>query len=110
MTRVTFSPRATREVDKIYAYIARGNSAAAEGVVHRIYEVAEYLARFPDAGRKTVLRDISAYAVTPHPYLLFYKHLPKTNEIRIVRVQHGARRDRPAFQEEAQEFRPAPTF
>ena len=99
---VSFSPQATRQVDEIYNYIARDNPVAAKKVVDRIYAIASYLADYPRAGRATDLRDVHVIPALPYPYLIFYRFVPKREEVRILRVRHGARR--PFFHEAPREF------
>ena len=90
--RVSFSPRATRQVNEIYSYIARDNAAAALRVVDRIYAITSYLADYPGVGRATDLRDVRVIPARPYPYLIFYRLVPERMEVRILRVRHAARR------------------
>jgi toxin ParE1/3/4 len=104
LTIALFAARAALQIDRIYNHIASDNPAAARDVVDRIYKVADFLSTYPNSGRKTVFKDVRMFAVTPYPYVVFFRYVPKRGQIRILDVRHSARR-RPALQEHAMEFR-----
>jgi plasmid stabilization system protein ParE len=89
---VSYSPRALREIAEIYAYIAKENPTGAERVRDRIKEVAAFVGEFPSAGRAVSLKNIRVIPVDPHPYLIFFREVPRQREVRILRVRHAARR------------------
>lgn len=103
MRKLSFSPKAAKQVDLIYRYIARDNPAAAQRVIDRIYEVAEHVRANPGGGRATTVRGLRMFVVNPNPYLVFFRDLPNANEVRIVRVFHAAQR-RPGLQDSARKF------
>ena len=105
MTKVIFSRRFLLHLDSIYNYIARDDPGAARSVLRRIYEAAENIEAFPEMGRMTVVRDIRMFPVTPYPYVLYFRLVPKRDEIRMLAVRHAARGNRMALHEEAAEFR-----
>jgi toxin ParE1/3/4 len=92
LTRLSFSPRATQQVDIIYRYIARDSVNAAQRVVDRIYEIAEFVRSHPGAGRATTVRGLRMFVVNPYPYLVFFRHFGVQDEVRIVRIFHAAQR------------------
>jgi toxin ParE1/3/4 len=104
LTEAIFTARAALQIDRTYNHIALDNARAAQDVVDRIYEVADFLSTYPNSGRKTVIKDVRMFAVTPYPYVIFFRAVPKRGQIRILDVRHAARR-RPALQEPAMEFR-----
>jgi len=101
--KLTFSPRATREVNEIYEYIARESPAGAQHVLNRIYAVAKHVASFPNTGSKTKLPDVRVFPTSPYPYLVYFKRLSGRREVRILRVRHAARR-RLSFHEDERAF------
>jgi len=90
--RVRYTKRALAHLDEIFAYIARDNPAAARSVVERIQSVVLVLAEQPYIGRTTVSEGVRVLPITPYPYLLFYSVNPASQEVRILRVRHAARR------------------
>ncbi len=105
--RVRFTPAALRQLDEICAYIARDNPSAAVRVRVRIEHVAAHFGDNPQMGVPMLKGRMRWFAVKPYPYLIYYRI--KDGEVHILRIRHSARR-RPAFQEDAPEFVPAPTF
>ena len=104
MTRRIIVPRAARQIDQIHAYIAQNDEKAARDVLGRIHEVLEYLTSYPRSGRKTAAADVSMFAVSPYPYLVFFRYFEARDELQIVAVRHGARR-RAELQDAEREFR-----
>ena len=90
--KVSYSPRALREIAEIYAYIAKKNAAGAECVRDRINEAAAFVGDFPSTGRAVPLKNIRVIPVDPYPYLIFFREVPRQREVRILRVRHAARR------------------
>ena len=90
--RVTYSPRALAQLQSIFAYIEESNPRAARAVVDHIQATADLLGVFPWMGRPTDEKDVRLRVDTKYPYLIFYKVLEETNEVRVLRVLHGAQR------------------
>jgi len=90
--RVTYSPRALAQLQSIFAYIEESNSRAASAVVDHIQATADLLGTFPWMGRPTDEKDVRVRVDTKYPYLIFYKVLEDTGEVRILRILHGAQR------------------
>jgi addiction module RelE/StbE family toxin len=90
--KVTYSPQALRQLDSIFAYIARDNPKAAAAVVDHIEATAKLIGRFPSMGRPTDEPDVRIRVITRYPYLLVYKILADREEIRIMRVFHQAQK------------------
>lgn len=89
---LSFSPRALQELDAIFVYIRHDSPAGADHVRERVLEVAEYIASYPYAGRVTGYHGIRACSVPPYPYVIFYKVIRSTGDVRVLRVRHAARR------------------
>jgi plasmid stabilization system protein ParE len=76
---------------------------ATKAIVERINHFADLLEEQPRMGRRTKRSDVLAHALVRYPYLVFYQILRRENAIRILRIQHAARRH-PGFQEASVEF------
>lgn len=59
--KVTFAPRAIRDLDAIFAFIARENPRAASRVIARIDELSSRLEEHPGMGRETELLPLGSF-------------------------------------------------
>jgi plasmid stabilization system protein ParE len=88
------SPRAERDLDSIYDFIATDNPDAAARVRATILNTADFLVRNPELGR--LIRNASPrhaqirWSVVPRfrNYLVFYQ--PFRDTIMVVRILHAA--------------------
>ena len=95
------------QIDGIFEYIALHDSEAAQLVVDRIYKVIDLVTERPRIGRRTLERGVRMYyVVKPYPYIVFYRYVSRRDQVRIIRVRHGAQR-RAGLADEAVEFRAA---
>jgi len=88
--RVLYQRTAQRDIEGIYAYIAKDDPDAAIRVVERIRAAIEMLADYPHVGRpgrKTGTREL---VVAHLHYVVPYRVVG--NEVRIVRVLHPAQK------------------
>jgi toxin ParE1/3/4 len=94
MIRARFSPRAVRDLDEHYGYIAADNPEAAARVRQTILHVADFLAQHRELGRrihKVAPRHAQIrWFVVPRfrNYLIFYQSHQET--IMVIRVLHAA--------------------
>jgi len=94
MIRAKFSPKAGRDLDEIFNFIAADNPDAAERVHRTILNTADFLAQHPELGRR--IRQAAPrhaqirWFVVPkfHNHLIFYQPFQET--IMVVRVLHAA--------------------
>jgi toxin ParE1/3/4 len=94
MIRARFSPKAKRDLDEIFNYITADNPDAASRVRRNILNTADFLAQYPELGRR--IRNASPrhaqirWFVVPkfHNYLIFYQPFQET--VVVVRVLHAA--------------------
>ena len=94
MSRAKFSPKAERDLDEIVRYISLNNPDAARRVRETILDSADFLAQYPELGRK--IRNASPrhaqirWFVFPQfrNYLVFYQPFQET--IMVARVLHAA--------------------
>ena len=88
--RLRYTRRASRNLDRIFSYIAQDNPAAAARVVARIEQLAEALLYAPGSGIATDRPPIRRVPVVGSPYLIFYE--VRGEELIIHHIRHGARR------------------
>jgi toxin ParE1/3/4 len=88
--KVTYSRRALVQLDRIFAYIAQNNAAAASEVVARIEAGAALIGEYPNIGRASDLPGIRLLPISRYPYLIFYTVLSDKGEVRILSVRHAA--------------------
>lgn len=89
MKRAFITELAESDLTKIWTYIARDKSEAADRFIDRLRSECEKLANLPDLGRPRpeLANGICSFAVGR--YLIFY--FPTDFGIEIARVLHGAR-------------------
>jgi len=90
--RISYSRRALAQIDEIFVYINKDNPAAARGFLERIDALVSLLGKYPLIGRTTDKASVRVMGMRRYPYLVFYKILLDTDEVRILRVRHMARR------------------
>jgi toxin ParE1/3/4 len=90
--RVTYSRRALVQLQSIFTYIDEFNPRAARSVVDHIQATADLLGIFPWMGPPTDEKDVRVRVDTKYPYLIFYTVLEDIDEVRILRIMHGAQR------------------
>ena len=89
--RTTYSPRALRQLEAIHAYITEHSPLGAAAVITRIRERCEMVGELPGMGTATDQAGVRVLRVTRYPYLIFYAIREASDEVRILRVRHGAR-------------------
>jgi plasmid stabilization system protein ParE len=87
--RVTYSPRALRDLIDIGGYLSERNPSGAARVEQRIRVVVDLVASFPESGRVVASRPtVRVMPLGAYPYLLFYTVLD--DELVILHVRHAA--------------------
>jgi toxin ParE1/3/4 len=93
--RIAIRPRADRDLDQHFAYIAKHNSSAAERFLLAAKETLGRLAAMPELGgtwgfADPRLAEIRVWQISGFEnYLVFYR--PVESGIEVVRILHGAR-------------------
>ncbi len=82
-------PRAIRDVDAIWDWVARDNEDAASRLLQRIVEATDRLTDFPESGTPRPELGRGVRSVVVGNYVVLYRVAP--DAIEIVRVVHGAR-------------------
>jgi toxin ParE1/3/4 len=91
--KVSYSPSAVRQITQAFDYIAQDNPIAANAFLIRVEEIVSLITVRPGIGRRTKKSGVQVVGLQPYRYLLFYKLLEQSDEIRIIRVRHMSRRD-----------------
>jgi plasmid stabilization system protein ParE len=90
--RVRFVAPAYAQLAEILLDLATKNPRAANRLAVRVDDVVERLSKYPDAFQSVEARpDIRRVPLTPYPYMMFYRVL--ADEVEVVAVKHGARRE-----------------
>jgi plasmid stabilization system protein ParE len=90
--RVSYSPQAPQQLHEIVAYIRTESPQGANRFGRRVEEISRLIAEHPQPGRPANRPGVHVFPLSPFPYLLYYQILPQHDEVRIIRVRHGARR------------------
>jgi toxin ParE1/3/4 len=88
--KLAFSPRATRDLKAIAAYLHEQNPGAAIRVRTAIFEALALIARHPRAGRSQE-GGSRKYALPRYPYLIFYQIDDEAGIVGIATIRHAAR-------------------
>ena len=98
--KVTYSRRSLRQIEEIHDYVSERNPRAVREVIVRISELCERLSEFPKIGTATDQPSVRMLPVVRYPYNIYYAVLADQDEVRILRVRHGARRQVPLSHDE----------
>ena len=82
--RLRYTPRATADLNSIFAYIDEHSPAGAIHVKARIQQLVEGLTDFPFAGREAGFRNVRMLVAGRFPYLIFYRVVE--DEVQIIHV------------------------
>lgn len=91
MAEVRWSDRALNDLESIVLYISKDSKHFAELFSHKIFKIADNLAKFPNLGRvvpevgRSELREIIF-----GNYRIVYRTDIERNQIEIIAVHHGA--------------------
>jgi toxin ParE1/3/4 len=87
VVRVSWTPQAISDLERIRAYVEQFNPPAATKLAERLYALGESLRDFPDRGAR--LANDRRQLETVWPYILYYQH--DGAAVRILGIRHGAR-------------------
>jgi toxin ParE1/3/4 len=93
--KITFSPEAVANIERIVRTIARDNPAAAERLGHALLDRVAILQNFPYLGSIVPKRRGIRKLVCP-PYIIYYRPRVESGCIDVLRYRHGARSE-PTF-------------
>lgn len=90
MKRFILTPRARRDVNDIWDYIAGDNIEAADRVLDALNNAMVKLAKSPGIGHwREELADKRHRFLLVYSYLIVYRH--ETKPLQIIRILHAAR-------------------
>ncbi len=92
MTRVVYTPRARRELNRIVETIAADNPRAADAFVARLERQCSLLATTPGMGRARPEVGPAVRSLVRENYLIFYRWNSERDRVDILCVRHGRRR------------------
>jgi toxin ParE1/3/4 len=87
--RIRRFPRAVRDVDDIWDWVAADDPASADRLATRIARATQRLADFPESGTPRPELAGDARGIVVGSYLILYRVGP--DSVDILRVVHGAR-------------------
>lgn len=90
---VKYSRRAQKDLREIVAYISRFDPRAAARVGEQLIEHAESLSNFPKRGTLWK-KSNDVWKMLSAPYQIFYRIVPETRSVQILRFWHSARDER----------------
>lgn len=88
--RLRFTPRAQKDIEKIYAYLNQRSPSGAYNVLVAIYAATGYVADRPKASPLTDSPNVRVKVLRRYHYKIFYHVIGETVE--IVHIRHTSRR------------------
>jgi toxin ParE1/3/4 len=88
--RTRWTPKASKQLETIYNYIADDSLPAAETLVEQIYAAIKVLEVYPECGRSGRIQGTRELVVTNSPYIVFYRI--RRDSVHILAIIHGARK------------------
>ncbi len=89
--KLIVSPEAIADLDRLRAFLADKNPAAAQRAVAAIVGAIQSLDMFPDRGQPTGIANVREL-IAPFgrsAYVLRYAHMAQADEVIILRIWHG---------------------
>ena len=88
--RVRWTTDAVDDLERICDYIAESRPESARRVAQSVVERISELQSFPRIGRLGRVEGTREIAFPPLPYVAVYEILDAQDEVRVLRVLHGA--------------------
>jgi addiction module RelE/StbE family toxin len=88
--RVRWTADAADDLERICDYISESRPESARQVAQSVVERISELRAFPRIGRPGRVEGTREIAFPPLPYLAVYEILDAQDEVRVLRVLHGA--------------------
>ena len=83
--KLTYSPRARRNIREIHDWFADRSAKGAKAVVKAIRTTAELIGEYPKIGRVSDIEGVRVLPVVKYPYLVYY--MIGTDEVVIAHVR-----------------------
>ena len=91
--KLRYSPRATRDLDAIYEYLAKRDPQRAANVMAAIFAAVEFVRRHPEAAPVvTNIPGVRSIVVRRYRFRAFYRVVWSQDLVEIVHVRHTPRR------------------
>jgi toxin ParE1/3/4 len=88
--QVSIGPVAERDLISIACHVARDNPTAAEKLIAKLLQETRSLANFPNRGGHYKDRPGARFTIVGQ-YLVIYRVIESTKEVRVLRYWHAAR-------------------
>lgn len=88
--KIRLTKRSAQQIETILEFIRDSSPTGASNVAARLDAVLTLLKEQLGAGRQTDIPTVRRLAITPYPYVLFYRLTE--SEVVILRVLHTSRR------------------
>ena len=90
--RVRWTTDAADDLEHICDHVAQSSTQSARRIAKSVVERISTLKTFPHLGRPGRLSGTRELAHTPLPFVAVYQILNDRNEVRVLRILHGAQR------------------
>ena len=88
--RVRWTTDAADDLERICDYIARSRPDSARRVAQSVVERISELQTFPSIGRSGRVAGTREITFPPLPYIAVYEIVDDRDEVRVLRILHGA--------------------
>jgi plasmid stabilization system protein ParE len=89
---IRYSPRSSRDLEAIHAYLVQRSPQGALNVLRAIYGSIEFVRRYPRAAETTSISGVHVMMVRRYRFKIFYRVVEAENVVEIVHVRHTSRR------------------
>jgi plasmid stabilization system protein ParE len=90
--KLRYTKTALHQIEQALSFIRDRTPQGAARVAMRTETVLAVLLDYPHAGQRTDYHGVRRVALTPYPYVIFYRATPA--EIIVMRFRHTARKPR----------------
>jgi addiction module RelE/StbE family toxin len=90
--RVRWTADAADDLERICDYIALSRPESAHRVAQSVVERTETLKQFPNIGRPGRVEGTRELTFPPLPFVAIYEVIDSQDEVRVMRILHGAQR------------------
>jgi toxin ParE1/3/4 len=100
--RIRYTPRARRDIDRIYGYLDQRSASGAQNVLLAIYAGVQFIAERPKGAERTDDPSVRVKLVRRYRYKIFYSVIGETVEILPRSARVAPTVERRALREEKQ--------
>ena len=88
--KIRWTPKASKQLEAIYSYVADDNLQAAETLIEQLYAAIKILELYPEAGRPGRIEGTRELVVPNSSYIVFYRI--RRDRVHILAIIHAARK------------------